>query len=54
MSAFLNSGRSDTPKSTEIRVRFRPEAVIAGHSVLIKDHPMATNDRTEDRQRTDR
>ena len=27
MSAFLQSGRSDAPKSTKSKVRFRPEAV---------------------------
>ena len=26
MSAFPNSGRSDTAKNTEMKVRFRPEA----------------------------
>ncbi len=28
MSAFLNSGRSDTPKTAGIKVRFRPGAAI--------------------------
>ncbi len=31
MSAFLQSGRSETPKSMKIRVRFRPEADLAHH-----------------------
>ena len=29
MSAFPESGRSDTPKSTRFEVRFRPEAASA-------------------------
>ncbi len=28
MSAFLQSGRSEAPKTAESKVRFRPEAVI--------------------------
>ena len=28
MSAFLQSGRSDAPKSTKSKVRFRPEAAV--------------------------
>jgi len=29
MSAFPESGRSDTPKSSEFKVRFRPEADVS-------------------------
>ncbi len=31
MSAFLQSGRSDTPKSGKTKVRFRPEADIVAN-----------------------
>ncbi len=31
MSAFLQSGRSDTPKTVEMKVRFRPQADLAHH-----------------------
>ncbi len=34
MSAFLQSGRSDAPKSTKSKVRFRPEA-----DLLRRKHP---------------
>ena len=31
MAAFLQSGRSDTPKSGKTKVRFRPLAVVGPH-----------------------
>ena len=39
MSAFLQSGRSDTPRSGKTKVRFRPEADIAHHKFHRLDEP---------------
>ncbi len=46
MSALLQSGRSDKLETAEIKGRFRPEAVIEKHRLVVDNSNRLTGERT--------